>query len=160
MGEDRAGAKQQATTLSMVPGAIADSIIPLDHIGIRYQNIADDAIQLMTGRNELAKRAPGWAERIKFLDRQAPLSAGTPEVVEFSSEFALDLLPHRFINPRANHDVARVESHLPRVRRGNDQISSNELAPVHVVAKSSRQQTGAIPSLAEYAIRFLQYSNA
>src|ERR1700730_1635673 len=94
----------------------------------------------MTRRDELAKGPSGGAEEIEFVKGQASLRVGAAEIREFPGEFPHDLCINRFVDAGTNLNVAGVEANLPRVRWRNDDITTDEFAPVHVVSKRGRQQ--------------------
>src|ERR1700693_2498279 len=109
----------------------------------------------MASRNELAERTARWPERIEFFEGQAVFGARAPEVREFPGKFCFDIRAHRLVDARGNFDVASIDPNVPGVGRGDHQISADEFAPVHVVAKSGGEQAGSITSLAEEPISLL-----
>src|SRR5258708_32171152 len=58
----------------------------LGYIRIRKKKIAYQTVKIVTGSNELPKRADRWTKRIKFLGSEAPFGVGAAEVGEFSQQ--------------------------------------------------------------------------
>src|SRR5207302_3907344 len=67
---------------------------------------------------------------------------------------------HRLVHTGAHFNVAGVEPNLPGIRWGNDNVTTDELAPVHVVAKRGGKQADSVAALAEDAIGLLEHCDS
>ena len=66
--------------------------------GFGISNVAHDCIQIVAGSDELAQSAPGWRERIEFLDGEAVFGIRAAEVREFPEEFIDNFRANRLVN--------------------------------------------------------------
>src|SRR5712692_2474813 len=150
--------------LSKVPGTssnreAATPLLSCD-IRIRQHEVTHQPIKVMTSGDELTKRPSGRSEGIESVQRQATLRVGASEIRKLPQEFFQDPWINRLVDARTNLNVAGVQANLPRVRWRNDDITTDEFAPVHVVAKSRRQQAYAIATLPKNLVGFLEYRDA
>jgi len=107
----------------------------LHYIRIRQEEIANQAIEIVTGSNELPQGSARRAERVKLINCEAVFDVGTSKVGEFSNQFLSHSVGDRFIDSRPHLNIATVKPNLPRIRRGDDHIATDELTPVHVIAE-------------------------
>src|SRR5712692_577255 len=150
--------------LSKVPGTssnreAATPLLSCD-IRIRQHEVTHQAIEVMASGDELTKRPSGRSEGIESVQRQAAVRVGASEIRKLPQEFFQDPWINRLVDARTNLNVAGVQANLPHVRWRNDDITTDEFAPVHVVAKSRRQQAYAIATLAKNLVCLLEYRNA
>ena len=66
---------------------------------------------------------------------------------------------NRFVDPRPNLDVARVEPLLPRVGGRDHSVRADQSAPLHVVAKGRGEQTHAVATLTEELVGRLEHGD-
>src|SRR5437870_8644062 len=129
-------------------------------IRVRNQEVAYQIVEVMTGGTELPKGPPGGAEEIKFLQRQTAFRIGALEIHEFPRKLVYNLRIHRLVHTGPHFNVAGVEPNLPGIRWGNDNVTTDELAPVHVVAKRGGKQADSVAALAEDAIGLLEHCDS
>src|SRR5271165_2294851 len=126
-------------------------------IRVGKHEIAHDTVQFIAPGNELAESPASGAERIEFFDRQSIVDIGAPEIDELPGELLHNSWLDRLVDARTDLDIAGIVAKLPCVRRRNDDITANKLAPVHVIAKRRREQSDSIAPLSKDLIRLLEY---
>src|SRR5438128_8491824 len=109
--------------------------------------------------DELAQRAHGRPVRVELFHREAVLRVRTAEVREAGNELPHHLGVDRVVDPRPDLDVTCVEPFLPCGRWRDDGVRAYELAPMHVIAECRRQQPQPVATLAEDAVRLLEYGH-
>src|ERR1700734_1922867 len=125
-------------------------------IRIGNHDVADESVEVAARRDELPERAPSRCELIELRDAETVLIVRTTEIREMREQLVDNLRMHRVVDARDHRDVAGVQSLLPCVRRRDNRIGADHLAPVHVVAKRRREQPDPVPTLAEKPIRLLE----
>src|SRR5260370_7793391 len=99
------------------------------------QNIEAKGIEIVATSDELPERPARRTEHVEFVDRESVFGACAPEIGEFSGEFVHNVRWNWLINTRMHINVARIEAHLPGIRRCNNDFPADELTPVHVIAE-------------------------
>ena len=89
----------------------------------------------MTSPNELAEGTDGWWKSVEVCRGDAIFVIGTGEVGKSLKELVCDLGVYGCGDAVFYPHIACIEAFLPAARRRNDNVSANEFAPVHVVAK-------------------------
>jgi len=103
----------------------------------------------MARGSELAEPAACGAKRVGLLNRRSAWFVSAPEVTKRLIQLIHNPGIDRLFNCWANHKVARVESDLPGVKWRDQDIPTDKLTPMHVIAKSRPQETNAIYRLVE-----------
>src|SRR5262245_56902330 len=98
----------------------------------------------MAGCDELAERPACRWKCVELLQSQAVNFKRLAEIhkllLQFVNDYGIDRLP----NSRLHLNVAGVKAHLPGVGRRDDDVATDKLAPMHVVAERRRQKPDAI----------------
>src|ERR1039458_8430357 len=118
----------------------------LDH------EVADNGRQVSAGGQKLAQGTPRGPEGVEIVNRDAVLGVGAREIGEFGGQLSNDLRIDWIVDARHGFDVTGVVADLPGVWRGYDDVTANELAPVHVVAERRGKQAETVAALAVDAI--------
>src|SRR5215469_8863957 len=113
----------------------------------------------MTSGDKLAECPPGGRKGIELLDCQPVFRVGAAEVGEFPLETIDHLGIDRIVDAWPNIDIAGVKTNLPRVGWRDYNLSTDKLAPMHMIAKGSRKQTDSVAALAEDLVGLLKYRN-
>lgn len=98
----------------------------------------------MTWADELAKTPPGRREGIEFLERESTVGIRAPEVRKLSRKLLCQawVKVNRFFDAGTDLDMARIQANLPGMRRRNDNLAANELAPVQYDCERLRRAAG------------------
>ena len=99
-------------------------------------------------------------KRIELGDREAAFGIGAAEVSELSGQFLDDMGFDGLVDAGTRLDVARVESNLPGIGRRDYDVTTDEFAPVHVIAERGREQANSIAAIAKDGIRLLKHGDA
>src|ERR1700757_223116 len=126
-------------------------------VGVRKHCVANDAVQIMTGSDELAERSASRCEGVEFVAAQAALVRCATEIDELSRELIDNVWIHRLIDAGAHLDIAGVEADLPGVGRRDDDVATDQFAPMHVVAKRRREQPDSVAALPKNLIGLFEY---
>src|SRR5512146_1822014 len=110
---------------------------------LRQQKIANQLLQVVAGGDELTQRANRRSEMVEFGNRHPVDRVSAPEVIE-AEQLGDDSGFHRLVDTGRYLDIAGIETLLPFVRRRNDYVAADELAPVVVITKRSREQAHTI----------------
>ena len=129
-------------------------------VGVGEDDVADDGVHLNDGGDELAESAARRAEGVKLRGREAVFRVGTLEVGKFSEKRVDDARVDWIVDARNDFDVALVVAALPGARRRDHEVATDELAPVHVIAKGCREQAQAIASFAIDFVGLLEDGDA
>src|SRR5581483_2864183 len=114
----------------------------------------------MTCRNKLAQRSPGCAKCIELVRCKTVRIVCATKIVEFGAERIDYFLVDRRVNSRADANVACVIAKLPCIWRRDHDITTNKLAPMHVISKRSGQQPNAIAALLKNLVSSLERGHA
>src|SRR5215467_9545371 len=129
-------------------------------IWIRNQNVPHQYLQIVTGSNELTKRAPGRPEGVKLVHGQ-PIFADRPaKICELVGKGVHDLRVHGNIDAILHCNITGIKPELPGIRRGDHNVSSDQFTPMHVIAESGRKKANPVASVAEQSIGALKNGNS
>src|SRR5215469_63525 len=125
-------------------------------IRIRNQDVPHQHLQIVTGSNELTKRAPGRPEGVKLVHGQ-PIFADRPaKIRELVGKGVHDIRVHRNIDAILHCNITGIKPELPGIRRGDHHVSSDQFTPMHVIAESSRKKANPVAAVAEQSIGTLE----
>src|SRR5262249_61326076 len=78
----------------------------------------------------------------------------------FSGKFLYVFRGDSVIDAASHFDVARVETELPGIWRRDDDVATDELAPMHVITEGRREQPNPVSALTKQAVGLLKYCHA
>jgi hypothetical protein len=73
--------------------------------------------------------------QIKLLGSETVLGAASAEISELPGELSDNVWVHGLLDAMQDLNITSIEADLPRVWRRDDDIASDELAALHVIAK-------------------------
>src|SRR3954454_19371866 len=98
-------------------------------VGIRQQHVADDALQVGAGGQELPQGAARGSVLLELVAPHAVGVVGPAEFGEVRVEGVDDGVGHRLVDAGQRLDAAGVQPHLPLERRGGEEGGPGEAGP-------------------------------
>src|SRR5699024_6628562 len=130
-----------AWTLPIRPAPMMPKRIMVVSLRLGQNNVADEGVEVRVIGEEAAQRANCRAEGVELLGCHAVRLVGAADLVDFE-KLVEDFLWNRVVEA-LNHGLAGVvDALLPLERRGNNDVSADELGVVHGVAESGGEHAG------------------
>src|SRR5579871_3382523 len=99
-------------------------------IRVRQHEIANQIIEIMASRNELAQGSDGRAVAVDLIERQTIFRIRAPKIRKLLLQFRNRAHADWIKNAISDFNAAVIKSCLPFIGRGNYDVSADQFAPV------------------------------